>query len=39
MKPYMTNNEIQLFRKYLQKSNNYIEFGAGIDLFPRIVRT
>jgi len=29
MKPYMTNNEIQLFRKYLQKSDNYIEFGAG----------
>ena len=29
MKPYMQNNEKELFGKYLLKSSNYIEFGAG----------
>ena len=29
IRPYMTNNEILLFKKYLLKSENYIEFGAG----------
>ena len=29
LKPYMQDNEIELFGKYLLKSSNYIEFGAG----------
>lgn len=29
MKPYMKNDEIKLFNKYLSKSTNYFEFGSG----------
>ena len=29
LKPYMTQNEILFFKKYLKKSNTYLEFGSG----------
>ena len=29
LKPYMTENEIKLFEKYLKNSKKYLEFGSG----------
>jgi hypothetical protein len=29
MKPYMKDSEIELFKKYLKQSNNYLEYGSG----------
>ena len=29
LKPYMTENEIKFFEKYLKNSKKYLEFGSG----------
>ena len=38
MNPWMPENEIKLFYKYLDKATNYFEFGSGGSTYQALIR-